>query len=365
MAGQVAQLQTAVNVLLRVSDLPSLSSYSPSSPASVEQAASRPDDDAGCEDGDESLPPAPILTPVAVRDDSLYSPPINSLYEVTKLPSLRNPTKPASRDGTASQDFISRGLLSEATAELLFTRFTSRLNYYCYGILCPHETLGSLRASSSLLTAAICTVASLHDPEGSSSCKTCHSEFLRLVSGSMFSISHSTDDIRALIVGAYWLSNVSYTLIGHAIRIAMRLNHHLAYFSVIEGSRKQEDIDKARLWYTLYIMDHHSSILYGRPALISPNEEPHQQWELFIQVLGHQEVDLRISSQVALYHVLSKVKDVFGGYSAKSVPEHCLPQLRKFFAELDKWYMTWGNRMRKSLSSSPIYHSLPSVLIVP
>ncbi|UPK91733.1 hypothetical protein LCI18_002668 [Fusarium solani-melongenae] len=349
MTGHVAQLQTAVNVLLRMSNLPLLTSYNPSSPASIEQTASRTDDDIDTEGRDESLPPAPILTPVAMEDEGLYSLPINSLYEVTRLPSLRNPTKPTSRSGAAAQDFISRGLLPESVAQQHFVRFTTRLNYFCYGILCPHDTLESLRASSSLLTAAICAVAAMHDPEGSSACKVCHTEFLRLVSASMFSISHSTDDIRALITGAYWLGNISYTLLGHAIRIATRLNHHLAYFSVVEHhSGQQEDIDKARLWYTLYIMDHHSSILYGRPAIISPNEEPHQQWELFIQVNGQQEVDLRMSSQVALYHIVAKVKDVFGGYSVKPVPEHCLPQLRGYFSELDRWYMVWGNRMPRN-----------------
>ncbi|KAF4994470.1 hypothetical protein FDECE_13119 [Fusarium decemcellulare] len=325
-----------------MSNLPLLSSYNPVSSASPDQTASRPEEGEG---GDESLPPAPILTPVATEDDSLYALPINSLYEVTRLPSLRNPTNPSSRSDTASQDFISRGLISEIVAQQLFTRFITRLNYFCYGILCPHESLASLRASSSLLTAAVCAVSSLHDPEGSSACKICHAELLRLVSASMFSNSHTADDIRALIVGAYWLGNVSYTLLGHAIRVATRLNYHLAYFSVIDRPSQQDEVDRARLWYTLYIMDHHSSILYGRPALISPNEEPHQQWELFIQVNGQREVDLRISSQVALYHILAKVKDVFGGYSVKSVPEHCLPQLRNFFSELDRWYMVWGNRM--------------------
>ncbi|KAK2469284.1 hypothetical protein H9L39_19001 [Fusarium oxysporum f. sp. albedinis] len=329
MSGQISQLRTAVNVLLRMSNLPPLSSYNPSSPTSLEQDVSRTtDDDASRENRDESLPLAPILARLATEDEGLYSLPINSLYEVTGFPSLRNP-KPVSRSGAITHDFISRGLISEPAAQHLFLRFRDRINFFCYGILCPHDGLESLRKSSTALTAAICAVASLHDPEGSDNCKVCHAEFLKTISSTMFSISHTTDDIRALIVGAYWLGNVSYTLLGHAIRIAMRLNYHLCYFSVMKDPSQQDEVEKARLWYTLYVMDHHSSILYGRPAMISPREEPHQQWELFIQVNA-------------------KVKDVFGGYSIKPVPEHCLPQLSNFFSELDRWYMVWGNRMPRN-----------------
>ncbi|CAH0020274.1 unnamed protein product [Clonostachys rhizophaga] len=345
LTGQVSQLQTAVNILLRMSRLPPLASY---------QSSSNPEDDmtqtsdevAG--EADETLPLAPILTPVAPEEDSLYTLPINSLYEATRLPALRNPTNPETQTGTAVSDFISRGALTEAAAQQLLFLFKNRLNYFCYGILCPHDTLHSLRSSSRLLTAAICAVASLHDPDASATFKVCHAEFLRLVSSNMFSVSYSCDDLRALIVGAYWLGNVSYTLLGHAIRIAMRLNHHLAYFSVIENPGNAGSVEKARLWYCLYIMDHHSSILYGRPALISPKEEAHQQWERFIEVNGHAEVDLRMSSQVALYHIIAKVKDVFGGYSHKTIPAHCFAQLLSFLGELDRWYMIWGDRMPRN-----------------
>lgn len=161
----------------------------------------------------------------------------------------------------------------------------------------------------------------------------------------MFAVTHSSDDIRALIIGAYWLANLSYTLLGHAIRIAQRLNYHLAYHPVVRDPQSG-DVGTARLWYVLYILDHHSSILYGRPAMISAAEEPHQQWETFIQANENQEVDLRMSSQVALYHITSKVKEIFGSHSTQSVPEHSLHQVRGYFSELDRWYMVWGDRMR-------------------
>lgn len=346
-SGRVQQLQTAVDVLLRMSDLPLLSSYA-QAPLAVEDRQTHQTqtgkNDYGSDEGD-TLPPAPILTPVAPIDNSIYSLPINSLYEITRLPTLGTGSASLStQQNYLTHDFIARGLVSEAAAEHLFTRFT-RLDYFCYGLMCPYDTLGSLRANSPVLTAAVCAVAALHDPEGSSIFRICHAEYQRLVTASMFVVSQPPDAIRALIIGAYWLADISYTLLGHAIRLAMRLNYHLAYYTVMK-SPQQDDITKARLWYILYIHDHQSSIFNGRPALISASEEPHQQWETFIRINGNQEVDLRMSSQIALYHITSKVKDVFGSDPSQSVPDHSLPQLRGYFSELDRWYMVWGNRMR-------------------
>jgi len=327
-----------------MSDLPALNSYA-QTPAGVEPGPEHWKGGHGS-DEEDTLPPAPILTPVAPVDDSIYSLPINSLYEVTRLPTLGvGNVLPSTQRNHQSHDFITRRLIPEAAAESLFTTFI-RLDYFCYGLMCPYSTLRDLRASSPMLTAALCAVAALHDPDGSSVFKTCHAEYQRLVMGSMFVVSQSSDTIRALIIGAYWLADISYTLPGHAIRLAMRLNYHLAYYAVIKGGAEQEDIIKARLWYILYIHDHQSSIFNGRPALISASEEPHQQWEAFVRINENQEVDLRMSSQIALYHITSKVRDVFGGDPSQGVPNHSLPQLRGYFAELDRWYMIWGNRMR-------------------
>jgi hypothetical protein len=340
----VQQLQTAVDVLLRMSNLPALNSYAQTL-AGVEPGLEHEKSGHGSEEED-TLPPAPILRPVAPVDDSIYSLPINSLYEVTRLPTLgAGHASPSTPRNHQSHDFITRGLISEAVAESLFTRFI-RLDYFCYGLMCPYSILRDLRANSPMLTAAVCAVAALHDPDGSSVFKICHAEYQRLVMGSMFVVSQSSDTIRALIIGAYWLADISYTLLGHAIRLAMRLNYHLAYYAVMKGGAEQEDIIKARLWYILYIHDHQSSIFNGRPALISASEEPHQQWEAFIRINENQEVDLRMSSQIALYHITSKVRDVFGGDPSQGVPNHSLPQLRGYFTELDRWYMIWGNRMR-------------------
>lgn len=355
MTENVKQLRFAVDVLLRTANLPELSTYAGSHPASADQrevaekasnsAEDGFDSDDGDDDHDVEMPPASVETPVAQSEDAIYSPPINSLYEVTRLPGLRDDIGPAIPTRTLQNDFIAKHIIDESLAKRLFQLYVTHLDFFCYGIMCPHAELDTLRNKSALLTAAVCTVSALHDQSHETAFKACNAEFLRLVQKGMFSHSHYIDDLRALIIGAYWLPSVSYTLIGHAIRIAMRQNYHLSFFRAIEGS--QPDIEKARLWYVLYILDHHSSILYCRPAMISASEAPHQRWEDFIRANGTCEVDLRMSSQVALYHVTAKVKDIFGTYSTHSIPHHFLGQLRGHFSELDRWYVVWGDRMRE------------------
>ncbi|KAI7208571.1 hypothetical protein KC333_g9091 [Hortaea werneckii] len=345
MTENVKQLQFAVDVLLRTANLPGLSSDAGSHPTNANQSEERYTvsntaeedlDPSDCDnDHDVEMPSALGEMQMAQSEDTIYSPPINSLYEVTRLPGLRDAIGPAAPGGTSQNDFIARHIIDEALAKRLFQLYVSHLDFFCYGIMCPHADLNTLRNKSALLTAGVCTVSALHDQSHTTAFKACHAEYLRLVQKSMFSHSYSIDDLRALVIGAYWLPGVSYTLIGHAIRIAMRQNFHLSFFPAIEGS--QPDIEKARLWYVLYILDHHSSILYGRPAMISASEAPHQRWEDFIRANGSCEVDLRMSSQVALYHVTAKVKEIFGTYSTQSIPHHFLGQLHGHFSELDRW----------------------------
>jgi hypothetical protein len=117
-----------------------------------------------------------------------------------------------SNEGHRTQDPIARGLIPLSAAELCFTTYTNRLDLFVYRVLDGHATLNSIRRSSPLLTAAICAVGSLHaSPEHFAAC---YRAFVDLASAQMFSRRHILDDIRALIIGAFWLHDISWTLIG-------------------------------------------------------------------------------------------------------------------------------------------------------
>lgn len=134
--------------------------------------------------------------------------PASCVSEVSESSNL-NQRNPEDRYGS---DIVSRGLISLATAEQFFALYNQRLDHFLYRILGDHNSLASVRAASSLLTAAICTIGALHS--ASSEFQVCYKEFINQASCEMFSKKHTIDDVRALCIGAFWLSDVSWTLVG-------------------------------------------------------------------------------------------------------------------------------------------------------
>jgi hypothetical protein len=109
-------------------------------------------------------------------------------------------------------DLISSGLITLEAAEEYFSIYQNRMEPCIYQILAPTDCLANVRARSSLLTSAICTVGSFC--ADSAIHKRCYDAFIKEVSSRLFSRKHSFDDVRALCIGAFWLNKVSSTLVG-------------------------------------------------------------------------------------------------------------------------------------------------------
>ncbi len=109
-------------------------------------------------------------------------------------------------------DIVDRGIITLADAEGFFQLYHRRLDHFLYRILSEHDSLASVRKSSPLLTAAICAVGALHTP--SDQYQACYRHLVSMASAKMFSKRNSHDDIRAFCIGAFWLSDVSWTLVG-------------------------------------------------------------------------------------------------------------------------------------------------------
>ncbi|KAK5096112.1 hypothetical protein LTS08_007718 [Lithohypha guttulata] len=281
--------------------------------------------------------------------------PMGSLYEVTRLRNIRSNQARVSRPGLESsgqvEDFIARGIIDEAEAEELYNTFHNSLNHYLWvGIEQIHTSLTSVRRSSQLLTATILTVTALHIPTSTKTFDNCYREFLSLISSSMFSRYHSIDDVRALCIAAFWLSDVSWKLSGHAIRVATELDVHNAFFKALEGDR--EAFLRARLWYMLYVCDHHFSIAYGRPPMISESLQIREH-EQFLKLPFADALDYRILSQVALFQIMTRIHDTF---AEMRLPQHDnaravlssqhFPCMRYFNLEIDQWRVKWQSLQR-------------------
>ena len=285
---------------------------------------------------------SPRLPP---KEDALL--PIESLYEVTRLRSLRtddpgesppNP-QPHHRGNEAIHDFISRGLVKLGDAELLTHQYLSRLDHYMYGIGGRYKTLEELRRNSEILTVCICTVAALHDSRANHLYTVCHREFRRLMAASLFDRRLDRDHLRSMVIASYWLSDISWIVSGYGIRRATEVNLNANYARVIT-EHNEDAADCMRLWYILWICDQHLSILYGRPSSLR-QDACIQGWEAYVESPIATDDDRRLISQVSLLIIMGNVRELFGPDTGEAIPPAFLTQISNFSRQLDQWLGTW------------------------
>ncbi|KAG7436382.1 Transcriptional activator of proteases prtT [Fusarium oxysporum f. sp. raphani] len=283
----------------------------------------------------------------ASKDDgAIVDAPMVSLFRATKLRNIRSDP---SSDGRAAldrrhqPDFISQGRISLAEAEHLFSAFQGTLNAYLWGgVALVHDTLSSARESSSLLVAAILAVAALHTQDDGQRFDRCYVVLAELASQAMFQRYHTLDDIRGLCIGAFWLSDLSWKLSGLAVRIATELNIHQHCARALRGETSH--CEKARLWYLLYVCDHHFSIAYGRPPVIAEDVTLINH-EGFLALPGASGADMRLHSQVSIFIILSRTYRTFGLDRSRVVANDEFDAIRRYNGELGKWKQTWESRL--------------------
>jgi hypothetical protein len=109
-------------------------------------------------------------------------------------------------------DLISCGLISLEAAENHFSFYQRQLDPCIYHVLESSDCLANIRARSSVLTAAICTVAAYCTD--SRDYRKCFHALITEVSGKVFAGSYTFDDVRALCISSFWLNQVSSALSG-------------------------------------------------------------------------------------------------------------------------------------------------------
>jgi len=332
------QLQSAVLDLLRHCQLPDLSTYKTNATTPQSLDAVLP-----CPETGSTMAMTRENSQEPGTEAELVPAPMRSLYEVTKLRNLRSNLYSQPRTiNMIDNDMISRGVLSLDQAEMLFSLFNRTMNHCLWGgIALTHSDLTSVRQSSSLLTVAILAVASLHVPDQNETFEACYLEFVTLVSKSTLNRYHTLDEIRALCIGAFWLSDLSWKLSGHAIRIATEMNLHRGVQRLLRG--KLENFEHVQLWYLLYVCDHHFSIAYGRPPVI--HESPAiRNYEAFLQSPLAGPGDVRLVAQVALFIILTQGYDEFTSDVEQPLEEDDFDRLRALTLDVEMWRMKWQPR---------------------
>ena len=298
---------------------------------------------------DQSLDNSPKVTPVT---DNLSHVPIESLYQITGMRSLRA-AETASEDQTRickqlrDTDFISRGVIKVEDAEPLVTYFLTKLDPFIWHLCDDYSDLESFRSRSPTLTAAVLTVAALHDSPRGHLYSVCGKEYRRLVANAMFERKIDMEYLRALVIGSYWLSDISWTLSGYAIRRASEFHLKQCYLNIVESVRSPDKIDATKLrdsmdgirvLYLLYICDHHLSVLYGRSSIMRDNEIHITGWESFLTCSLSTDSDRRIVGQICLMHLVNKIRESLGPEDVMdALPASALSTIQGFENELDDW----------------------------
>lgn len=109
-------------------------------------------------------------------------------------------------------DLISCGVISHQQAETYFRFYQQNLDPYIHCILAEDDNLANVRSRSSLLTAAVCTVAAFST--SSKDYRGCLNAFTKEISSKVFGGPYDFDDVRALCIGAFWLNEVASALNG-------------------------------------------------------------------------------------------------------------------------------------------------------
>jgi hypothetical protein len=295
--------------------------------------------------------------------------PMGSLYEVTQLNTLRSRLKygdPARRNSKKNMeaDLVALGILTVAEAEEMLSLFKTSLSRYLFdATIQESRTLLSVRESSTLFFTAIVTVTSLHIPGKERIHEQSAKHLRELIAASFFDRFHTLEDIRALCIAAFWLPDLSWKLSGHCVRMATELNLHQAFYKALYSlkqspSEREHAFERARLWYLLYVLDHHFSIAYGRPP-VTAELQAIKEFEVFLNAPECTTSDRRVLSQVTLFIILSKAYNHFGLEAERLMEgdDATLLTHQRFIEDLDRWRY----QFRHALLRDPHVGDYPAV----
>ncbi|KIW04759.1 hypothetical protein, variant [Verruconis gallopava] len=248
------------------------------------------------------------------------------------------PTIPA-----LNADFVTQGVVTLEQAESLFATYRDRLDHYLYRILGESISLRRVRGDSPLCMAAICTVSALHSKTLGHLFHKCYHKFQELCAAQVVAKDANLNDIRGLCIGAFWLADLSWALVGLAVRIATQMQLHRCLNKALRGDKLA--YLQTRLYYLVYVCDHHFSIAYGRSPM-SRDCEMIRSAKSFMRCPHAGEDDFRLISQVEIWSTGSRVLDTFDFDMDAAITPEQIPKIRRFGIALDTWRADWNERFR-------------------
>lgn len=305
------------------------------------------DMDSGHEDDDDEMAPPDLPSSIHPSPHAEKHTPHN--FEIVMDPDSGPAAIPASvlspiavpgyEPNRAEQDLVTRRVVTIDQAQSFLDVYQNRLDHFVYRIIGDRRSLNEVRAASPLLLAAICAVGALH--VASPLFEKCYQEFVSIAAAQTFSRRNTVDDIRGLCIGAFWLSGISWTCIGAAVRISTEIQLHRSIFKALANDRQH--YERTRLYYLVWICDHHFSIAYGRPPMTRQDDAIRASLQ-FLETEHAVEDDARLLSQVQYWAVGSDIYEAFGVDVDRPLDLAMIEPLRRHAIKLDEIRANWTER---------------------
>ncbi|KAL2786158.1 hypothetical protein BJX66DRAFT_38724 [Aspergillus keveii] len=350
-AAKIDRLKDTVEYLLHHNNLPSLATAEDQQDHERSMQTLSPLSAVPSESvGGNFTPEGPSVGLRGQDDSDLVPLPMNNLY------SLIDPNNsqlirvdPADVNGP---DFISQGVLPISEAEFLFDHYRRHINPLLWdGILCSHKSLREARESSSLLVAVVLTVAALHIPNKEQSLHATYGAFISLMRGSCLLRCQNLDVIRALCIGAFYLTSLSWALCSRAVRVATEMNLHKSSLQFARGSL--ESYERVRLWYVLYVCDHQFALAYGRPPMMHEDAAIRNAEKLLTSGLSSKG-DHGLVAQVKLFRILASGYFMHGCDPDLELSGQDFERLKEFDISVDQWRLEHQPKETGSVRDSMI-----------
>ncbi|KAJ6438795.1 hypothetical protein O9K51_08196 [Purpureocillium lavendulum] len=252
-------------------------------------------------------------------------------------------------------DFISQQLVPLEVAEFLFAFYQRNLDHYVHNILAGVDCVSAIRERSSLLLVAICTAAAFCS--GSIYYPSLLKVLREDATAKVFASHYDFDDVRALCIGALWLPEVSASLNGlgemvaladaltvsltdvAAVRIATELDLHRCIIKMPHA--KRDCYDRTRLYFLVYLCDHHCSLSHGKLPL-TRDFQLLKSPRTFLETEFALPSDQRLISQVELWSIFNRVFDLFGADVDCCIAMQRLAEISSLDDLYEQWYSEWS-----------------------
>jgi hypothetical protein len=153
-----------------------------------------------------------------VQDERVWEVDVDALGGPAAIPAshlterVQSNSGPPACENFNQDDLIKRGVVSLETASQLFNVYHDRYDHFLYRILAEDQSFEGVRSASPLLLSAICAVSALQT--ASDDFEKCYQAFLQACSARVFSKDCAIEDVQAYCIGAFWLSDMSWNLVG-------------------------------------------------------------------------------------------------------------------------------------------------------